>query len=108
MANLRKLVDALLPSVSQVKPKTELKPGDQAVVKQSSLLGHAQTKELVVGTVVSLPEDGQGAIVSMPRPGGRMERRMVPLNQLSPVSDFYKRAAVHSNPAMRGIFKNSV
>jgi hypothetical protein len=108
MATLRRLIDAMIPSSTAVKPKVELKAGDQAVLKRSGLQGHHQTKELMVGTLVSVSEDGQGAVVSLPRPGGRMMRTTVPLNQLTPVSDFYKRAAVHANPAFRTVYKGSV
>lgn len=108
MANLRKLIDAMIPSSLNVKPKVELKAGDQAVLKRGALQGHHQTKELMVGTLVSISNDGQGAVVSLPRPGGRMMRTTVPLKQLTPVSDFYKRAAVHANPAFRTVYKGSV
>lgn len=108
MANLRRLIDAMIPSSTMMKPKVELRAGDQAVLKRSALQGHHQTKELMVGTLVSLSDDGQGAVISLPRPGGRMMRTTVPLKQLTPVTDFYKRAAVHANPAFRSLYKGSV
>ena len=108
MSSLRRMIDAMIPSSMSVKPKQELKAGDQAVIKRSALQGHHQTKEMMVGTLVSLSEDGQGAVMSLPRPGGRMMRTTVPLKNLTPVSDYYKRAAVHANPAFRSVYKGSV
>ena len=108
MSSLRKMIDTMIPSSLSIKPKIAMKAGDQAVLKRSALQGHHQTKELMVGTLVSMSDDGQGAVISLPRPGGRIVRETVPLKQLTPVSDFYKRATVHANPAFRGVFRGSV
>ncbi len=108
MQNLRKMIDAMIPSSMNVKPKIALKAGDQAVIKRTALQGHHQTKELMVGTLVSISEDGRGAVMSLPRPGGRMMRTTVPIKNLTPVTDFYKRAAVHANPAFRSLYRGSV
>jgi hypothetical protein len=108
MSSLRKMIDTMIPSSLGIKPKVPFKSGDQAVLKRSALQGHHQTKELMVGTLVSMSEDGQGAVISLPRPGGRIVRETVPLKQLTPVSDFYKRAAVHANPAFRTVYKGGV
>jgi hypothetical protein len=99
--NLRKMVDTWA-GLANTTPKvqTELKQGDQVVVKRQMGQTHLATKELMCGTVLSFT--GKSAVVSIPRPGGRQLRCTVPVNQLTPVTEMYRRSRVQINPAFRG------
>ncbi len=99
--NIRQMVDTITGLAGGgPKSKTELKTGDQVVVRRNMGFGRLSTKEVMAGTVLSFK--GKSAVVSIPRQGGRQLRTTVPINQLSPVSNVFKRNRVQINPAFRG------
>ena len=101
--NLRKMIDTWT-GLADVLPKikTEFKKGDQVVVKRQMGNTRLATKELMAGTLLAFKDGGRAAEVSIPRPGGRQLRCVVPTNQLTPVTDMYRRSRVQTNPAFRG------
>lgn len=103
MTTLRTLVDGVLGSSSAVKKvQPTIKTGDQVVFKKRMDRSGPMKREVMVGTVTAMAADGK-AILSVPRPGGRMMRATVSTDALSLVSDVYKRSAVQVNPGLRGI-----
>ncbi len=101
--NLRQMIDTQSGLADDTpKAKTEFKKGDQVVVRRSLGNGRLVSKELMVGTVTAFAEGNKSAVVSIPRPGGRQLRSTVPVAQLSPVSEVYRRNRVQVNPAFRG------
>lgn len=101
--NLRKMVDTWTGLADNTpKVKNEFKQGDQVVVRRQMGNTRLATKELMAGTVLSFKEGGRSAEVSIPRPGGRQLRCTVPVNQLTPVTEQYRRSRVQTNPAFRG------
>jgi hypothetical protein len=105
MPSLRKWIDSqITPSNRKAEP-VPIKVNDQVVVKRSvnRTFSRQNMKEVMVGTVTAFAQNGN-AVVSLNRPGGRILRSEIPLKQLQPVADVYKRTAVQHNPAIRQIF----
>lgn len=79
----------------------EFRVRDQVVVKQP--LRNRSDKVVRVGNILSFSQDGTTANVSLPKAGGGSDKVSVPVASLEPVSEKYKRASVHPNPAFRQI-----
>lgn len=90
-------------SASSIDASGKFKVSQQVVVSQKTRIGGPMTRELRVGTIQAFSPDGESATVSMPAPGGRVTRMEVPVAQLQPVTDRFKRASVQFNPAFRNI-----
>lgn len=78
----------------------EYQIGQQVVVRRR-VANHPRTSEIRVGTILAFGEDS--VAVSVPGPGGVLQKEMVGMNSIEPVSDRFKRASVQFNPAFRGI-----
>ena len=88
---------------------SELKINQQVVVRRR-VGSFPTTNEIKVGTIQAFQDaagnrnpEGKFAAVSMPAPGGRVVRSVVPVASLEPVSDRFKRAVVQTNPAFRQV-----
>lgn len=90
-------------SATSVDASGKLKVLQQVVVSRKSNRFGPTTKEIRVGTIQAFSPDGNSATVSMPMPGGRTHRVVIPVDQLQPVTERFKRASVQFNPAFRGI-----
>jgi hypothetical protein len=101
--NLRQMVDTWT-GLADDTPKAnhEFKKGDQVVVKRTMGQTRLASKEVMTGDIIAFAEGGKSAVVSIPRQGGRQLRCTVPVVQLSPVSEVYRRSRVQFNPAFRG------
>lgn len=108
MASLRKMLDsfgALKLGVSQqVNQGHEFKLNDQAVIRRTVTRGRSpHTSEVIVGQIAAFSDDHKTATLSIPRPGGITQRTEVPISELSPVSQEFRRSSVQFNPAYRQI-----
>lgn len=104
MPSLRKIIDSQTKAVRIEQP---FKPTDQVIMRKNLGRGGPVTREVMVGTIAAMSGDA-AAIVSFPRPGGRILRSTVPLSQLEHVSGTFKRNSVQFNPAFRGVYLGSV
>ncbi len=107
MTTLRSWVDGQISVNAVAKETPALKVKDQVILKRKSGLTSKATQEIMCGTIVRLTEGGM-AEVTMPRPGGRILRSIVPVNRLTPASSVYKRTQVNVNPAFRQVYTNKV
>ena len=79
---------------------------DQVVIRERTSRTGPVTNSIKVGTVMAIGEDT--LTVSLPLPGSRFEKKIVPLSMCEPVTDIFKRTSVQINPAFRQIFKGMV
>jgi len=107
MTTLRSWVDGQITVNGVAKEEAPLKVKDQVILKRKSGLTNKATQEIMCGTIVRLTEGGM-AEVTMPRPGGKMLRTVVPVDRLTPASSVYKRTQVNVNPAFRQVYSNKV
>lgn len=108
MASLRKMIDGQIKDSSVKISQRNFKAQDQVVVRKPIGRGGPTTREVIVGTIAAMAEDGKSATVSFPRPGGRLLRSTIPIAQMEHVSATFKRSSVQFNPAFRGVFVGSV
>lgn len=81
----------------------ELSVQQQVVVRRKCNRSGPTTNEVRIGTIMAFSPDGSKATVSIPGPGGRNQRAEVSVDQLTPVTESYKRSSVQFNPAFRQI-----
>jgi hypothetical protein len=81
----------------------DLKVSQQVVLRRKVNRSGPTTSEIRVGTILAFSPDGKKATLSIPGPGGKISRASVFVDTLEPVSDRFKRASVHFNPAFRNI-----
>jgi hypothetical protein len=75
---------------------------DQVVVKIKTNRTGPLTKEVRVGQITAFADE-KTAVVSLPERDGRMVKKEIPLSQLQPVSNVYRRSAVQFDPTRRQI-----
>lgn len=75
---------------------------DQVIVRRRIRTTPA-TNEIKVGSILAFADDGNSAIVSLPGPGGKIQRVTVPVESLQPASEHFKRSRVQVNPTFRQI-----
>lgn len=79
---------------------------DQVVIRERTSRTGPATNQIKVGTVMAIGEDT--LTVSLPMPGGRFEKKIVPTDKCAPVTEVFKRTSVQINPVFRQIFKGMV
>lgn len=100
--NLRSMVDGggnLQLNVQGIEPDNNWKPQDDVVVRRRTARSGPNTSEILIGKILAVGEDT--ATVSIRKPGGITERREVQLDQLSPVTDSFRRRSIQFNPQYR-------
>lgn len=105
MPSLRSMIDgigALALGTTKASEKEAYKVRDQVTIRRNVTRSKPYTQEVIVGTIAAFSEDKKSAVLTIPRPGGFLQRTTVPLDQLEPVSKSFKRSSVQWNPALRG------
>lgn len=80
MPNLRQWIDSGL----KIKPveETQIKEKDQVYITRQVGRGMKASREVLRGKVLQLVDNGEQAIVTMARAGGKVLRTQVPVSQL--------------------------
>lgn len=81
---------------------------DQVVVKERTARSGPVTREIKVGSVMAVSDDGKTMTVSLPQPGGMTVRKVVETKNCEPVTDVFRRNSVQVNPAFRQLYKGPV
>ena len=79
-----------------------LEINQQVVVRTQVNRSGPRTSQVRVGTITAFAGE-EIAVVALAGPGGRVEKRSIPVDQLTPVRDVYRRTSVQVNPAFRQI-----
>lgn len=95
--NLREYVDSRSPTIQVPR---SIKVQDQALIRRNTSRTGPSTSEVTVCTVLAMNDET--ATVSIRKPMGMVERRTVPVSDLSPVTESFKRSSTQFNPAFRG------
>ena len=103
MPNLRCMVDgvgSLQLNVDTITPDTNFKPQYDVLIRKQSNRSGPRTSEVIVGRILAMGDNGT-ALLSVQKPGGITQRVTVSLNDLSPVTESFKRQSVQYNTAFR-------
>lgn len=80
---------------------------DEVLLRRRTSLHGPPTAELRKGKIVSIEAEGEVAVVSVQKVGGK-ELVKVPIDELSPVTELYKRTSVQMHPAFGRGYRGSV
>jgi hypothetical protein len=99
MPNLRNMVDgvgSLQLNVDVIAADINFKVKDDVLIHKQSNRSGPRTSEVIVGRILAMGDDGTASI-TVQKPGGYTQRFTVSLNDLSPVTDSFRRQSIQFN-----------
>ena len=102
MGNLRDIVDGVSSLANNINPERiqqGFKVKDDVIVRRPTTRS-GTTSEVMVGTILALGDSS--ATVNIKKSGGRTEKRIISLKQLSPVTLAFRRSSIQFHPMFRG------
>jgi hypothetical protein len=100
--NLRGMIDgagSLQLNLPPVVSKDVFTPNTDVIIRRKSNRSGPTTSEVIVGRILAVGE--HTADVSVPKQGGITQKVTISLNDLSPVTDSFKRQSIQFNQAFR-------
>lgn len=103
MSNLRQMVDgvgSLTLNATPDIPSNEFRLHQDVIIRRSVSRTGPRTSEVMVGRILAM--EGTTCTVSVKKAGGALERKVVNVKDLSPVTQAFKSSSIQFSPAYRG------
>jgi hypothetical protein len=103
MPNLRRMIDghgSMQFNIQDIVTDKYWKPQDEFMMRRKVNRSGPSTSEVLVGKILAMHDDGT-ADVSISKPGGSTQRSTVPVKDLVPVTEAFRRTTIQFSPQYR-------
>jgi hypothetical protein len=103
MPSLRKMIDgngSLELNIPYIQTDINWKPQDDFVIRRKVNRSGPTTSEVLVGKILAMRDDGT-AEVSINKPGGTVQRSVVNIRDISPVTNSFRHQSIQFSPQYR-------